>query len=156
GPEDHWLPPDNVQEYPTERIAHRVSPTNEGLFLVSALVARDLGYLSLHKLADLWEQNLLHWERYDRLHGHFYNWYDTVTLQPLRPRYVSTVDSGNLAACYLTLRQGIDELRDRPIVGAFLGEGLTDTINMVLTTGERLRLAGDPLLGSAWQRTKQT
>ncbi len=101
GAQDHWLPPDNFQEYPGEKIAHRVSPTNQGLFLISGLVARDFGYISLHHLAQLWERNLESWEKFERLHGHFYNWYDTSTLTPLYPRYVSTVDSGNLAVFFI-------------------------------------------------------
>ena len=30
GEEDNWLPPDNYQEFPQPKIAHRISPTNEG------------------------------------------------------------------------------------------------------------------------------
>ncbi|MGI8981278.1 MAG: GH36-type glycosyl hydrolase domain-containing protein [Pirellulaceae bacterium] len=151
GAEDHWLPPDNIQEYPAKKIAHRISPTNEGLFLVAGLVARDFGYLSLHDLTQLWERNLSYWERFERWHGHFYNWYDTVTLEPLFPRYVSTVDSGNLAACFLTLRQGIDELRSGPIFGAFLSQGLVDTAAMIRLDGERLPLAEQRRIEAAWR-----
>jgi cyclic beta-1,2-glucan synthetase len=151
GAEDHWLPPDNIQEYPAKKVAHRISPTNEGLFLVAGLVARDSGYTSLSGLTQLWERNLSQWEKFDRLHGHFYNWYDTVTLEPLFPRYVSTVDSGNLAACFLTLRQGIDELRSGPVFGEFLLQGLADTVTMIRLDGERLPLAEQQRIESAWQ-----
>lgn len=140
--EDHWLPPDNLQEYPSEKLAHRISPTNEGLFLVSSLTARDLGYVGGHAVVDLWERNLLHWTQLERLHGHYLNWYDTVTLQPLHPRYVSTVDSGNLMACLLTLQQGIDEFRKAPILGQTLWQGLRDTAILVEESIERLYPVG--------------
>ena len=142
GPEDHWLPPDNLQEYPTEKIAHRVSPTNEGLLLASALAARDFGFVGLGALADLWERSLASLLRLDRLNGHFYNWYDTQTLQPLLPRYVSTVDSGNLAACFLTLSQGISELRAAPVMSDRLWQGLADTIDMAEEACEGLHPRG--------------
>lgn len=141
-PEDHWLPPDNVQEYPEEKIAHRISPTNEGLFLVSALVARDFGYVGLHPLIEIWERNLEHWTKLDRLNGHFYNWYETTTLQALHPRYVSTVDSGNLAVCFLTLQQGIEALRRAPIMSAELWTGLRETIDLVEEACDKLQPRG--------------
>jgi len=152
GEKDHWLPPDNVQEYPEEKVAHRISPTNEGLYLMSALVARDFGYLSLHALVDLWERNLENWTKFDRLQGHFYNWYDTVTMEPLMPRYVSTVDSGNLAACFLTMQRGIQDLRTSPVVGSFLAEGLADSIEMIVQSGELLKLSDDRRIQVAWQQ----
>jgi len=127
---NHWLPPDNVQEYPHLRIADRLSPTNEGLFLVSVLAARDFGYLSLHPLVQWWERNLHSLCQLPRTGGHFFNWYDTQTMQPLRPRYLSTVDSGNLAASLLVMRQGIDELRHQPILDQALWNGLTDTVSV--------------------------
>ena len=128
GEKDHWLPPDNLQEYPRETIAHRVSPTNEGLLLTSALAARDFGYVGLLALADLWERSWHQWQQLEQWNGHFYNWYDTLTLRPLFPRYVSTVDSGNLMACLLTVKQGIAELRTAPVMGANLWLGLRDTL----------------------------
>lgn len=152
GEKDHWLPPDNIQEYPEEKVAHRISPTNEGLYLMSALVARDFGYLSLHDLVDLWERNLDNWTKFDRLQGHFYNWYDTVTMEPLMPRYVSTVDSGNLAACFLTMQRGIEDLRTSPVVGSFLADGLADSIEMIVQSGELLKLSEDRRVQGAWQQ----
>lgn len=123
----NWLPPDNVQEYPLRKIAYRVSPTNEGLFLASALVARDFGFVTLGDVISLWENNLRSWEQLEGLHGHPFNWYDTQTLEPLRPRYVSTVDSGNLAVCLLTVRIGLDEYLARPVFGPAQWEGLRDS-----------------------------
>jgi cyclic beta-1,2-glucan synthetase len=128
GPENNWLPPDNVQEYPGLRVANRLSPTNEGLFLVSVLAARDFGYLSLHAMLDFWERNLQSLSQLPRVGGHFFNWYDTTTMQPLRPRYLSTVDSGNLAASLMVVQQGIHELREGPISREEAWQGLADTI----------------------------
>ncbi|WP_010583409.1 GH36-type glycosyl hydrolase domain-containing protein [Schlesneria paludicola] len=151
GPRDHWLPPDNIQEYPEEKIAHRISPTNEGLYLVSGLVARDFGYLSISSLVEIWERNLAQWQTFDRYEGHFYNWYDTATLEALLPRYVSTVDSGNLAACLLTIERGVEELRRAPIVDAFLQAGVEDTVAMIIESAEQLELTADKRTHDAWQ-----
>ncbi len=95
GPRTNWLPPDNFQEYLQAKLAERISPTNEGLYLTSGLVARDFGFIGLHGLVEGWEKNLATWSNLEKFHGHFYNWYETSTLLPLRPRYISTVDSGN-------------------------------------------------------------
>lgn len=152
GARDHWLPPDNIQEYPDEKVAHRISPTNEGLFLVSGLVARDFGYTSLQSLTELWERNLTQWQQFPRQHGHFYNWYDTVTLDSLLPRYVSTVDSGNLVACLLTLQRGIEDLRHSQLLGSFLQDGLTDTIDMIVLAGEQMKLAEDRRIEGPWRQ----
>jgi cyclic beta-1,2-glucan synthetase len=127
--QSNWLPPDNVQEYPHEKIACRISPTNEGLFLLSTLVARDFGWLSLLRLIEFWEGNTWSWRQLERVHGHWLNWYDTQTLNPLPPRYVSTVDSGNLLACFLTMRAGIVDLGRAPVLGPRQLQGLRDTLD---------------------------
>jgi cyclic beta-1,2-glucan synthetase len=131
GPDDNWLPPDNFQEQSERGIAHRTSPTNEGLFLVAALAAHDFGYLAAHDLAALLERNLESWQKLDQYQGHFYNWYDTQTLKPLPPRYVSSVDSGNLMACLLTLAQGLRDLPGFPPRDARVVEGLTDGVRLI-------------------------
>ena len=136
GPEDHCLPPDNVQEHPTAVTAHRTSPTNIGLGILSTLAAYDFGYISAGDLIERTNRTLRTMETMNRHHGHFYNWYDTRTLQPLPPLYVSTVDSGNLAGLLMTFRQGILELAAHPIVGARTFEGLGD---MVLVLAEQLQ-----------------
>src|SRR4029077_3949618 len=97
GPDDHWLPPDNVQEHPAVKIAHRTSPTNMGLALLANLTAHDFGYLSTGQLVKRTTNALRTMESLERHRGHFYNWYDSQTLLPLAPLYVSSVDSGNLA-----------------------------------------------------------
>jgi cellobiose phosphorylase len=108
--QDHWLPPDNVQEAPEERIAHRTSPTNIGMGLLSTLAAHDLGYLRTNQLADRVDGALTTVESLERHEGHLLNWYDTINLAPLSPRYVSTVDSGNLAGSLLALSAGLRQL----------------------------------------------
>jgi cyclic beta-1,2-glucan synthetase len=119
GAGDHWLPPDNMQEEPVEDIAHRTSPTNIGLAMLSTLAACDLGFLDLEELVDRLGKMFDSVESLERHEGHLLNWYDTETLAPLAPRYVSTVDSGNLAGCLLVLNQGLMEHAAR---GGALGE----------------------------------
>src|SRR3546814_9473438 len=104
---DHWLPPDNIQEHPSLLVARRTSPTNVGLALLANLSAHDYGYLQGEGLVERVGRTLATLESLPRHRGHFYNWYDTETLRPLHPLYVSTVDSGNLTGHLLTLRQGL-------------------------------------------------
>ncbi|MFY9176826.1 MAG: glucoamylase family protein [Caldicoprobacterales bacterium] len=128
--EDNWLPPDNYQEEPYVGLAHRTSPTNMGMALVSILSARDLGYISTSQVLHRFKKTFDTLEKLEKWKGHFFNWYDTRTLEPLRPRYVSSVDSGNLA-CYLVLiKQGIEELLSRPLIGQEMILGLKDTIKL--------------------------
>jgi cellobiose phosphorylase len=131
GEEDHWLPPDNHQEHPVAKTAHRTSPTNIGLYLLSTLAAHDFGYLSLRELVERLRRSFDTLDRLPRHRGHFYNWYDTRTLQPLAPLYVSTVDSGNLIALLLTLRQGLLELMRGRVVPRALFDGLGDSLTLV-------------------------
>lgn len=123
--EDHWLVPDNVQEDPPA-IAHRASPTNIGLLATAHLAACDFGYLTTTETASRLERMLRTMSRLPRCRGHFYNWYDTRTLDALDPLFVSTVDSGNLAASLLTLRQGCLERLERPALETALLAGLRD------------------------------
>ena len=127
GPDDHWLPLDNVQEHPALKIAHRTSPTNMGLALLANLTAHDFGYLSTGQLVVRTSDALNSMESLERYRGHFYNWYDTQTRLPLAPRYVSTVDSGNLAGHLLTLRPGLTALIDAPILNGRWVDGVSDT-----------------------------
>ncbi|MFO7643859.1 MAG: glucoamylase family protein [Desulfosarcina sp.] len=131
GPEDHWLPPDNYQEHPNPVIAHRTSPTNMGLALVAGLSAYDFGYISAGQLLDRTSKALSTMETLERHRGHFYNWYDTQSLQPLAPKYISSVDSGNLAGHLLILRPGLLALPENKILGPHLFEGLNDTLGIV-------------------------
>jgi cyclic beta-1,2-glucan synthetase len=132
GPADHHLPPDNVQEHPVERVAHRTSPTNIGLSLLATLTARDFGYLTTTELIERTGATLDTMARMERHRGHWFNWYDTQTLQPLRPAYVSSVDSGNLAGHLLTLRAGLKGLADAQPFNDTLFGGLDDTLRLLL------------------------
>jgi cellobiose phosphorylase len=127
--EEHWLPPDNFQEIPTATLATRTSPTNLGLALLANLAAQDLGYLSVGGLLRRTTDALDSMAKLERHRGHFFNWYDTRTLQPLPPRYVSGVDSGNLAGHLLTLASGLRELADEAILPPALYPGLRDTVD---------------------------
>jgi cyclic beta-1,2-glucan synthetase len=129
--EENWLPPDNYQEEPVAKIASRTSPTNMGLALLANLSARDFGYLSLGGLIERTRNALATMRRLERHRGHFYNWYDTRSLQPLQPLYVSSVDSGNLAGHLLTLAAGLREQVDEPIVSPRMFQGLRETAQMV-------------------------
>lgn len=137
GPEDHWLPPDHFQEDPRGLVAHRTSPTNIGFLLLSTLAAYDLGYIGPDELSLRIRNTFENLRLLERNRGHFLNWYDTNSLTPLPPRYISTVDSGNLAACLLILRQGFRDIADRPIIR---WNGLVDTLDMLIATLEEAQL----------------
>ncbi len=124
---EHWLPPDNFQEYPRPVIATRTSPTNIGLALLSTLSAYDFGYVSLRHLTESLDRSLATVEKLERYRSHFYNWYDTRTLKPLPPLYVSTVDNGNLAGLLLTLHSGLLELTGQEWTATRIFAGLRDT-----------------------------
>lgn len=130
-PLDNYLPPDNFQEYPTPTIASRTSPTNIGMSLLANLSACDFGYISTEDFLQSTSNTFTTMEKLERFHGHFYNWYDTRSLAPLHPRYVSSVDSGNLAGCLLTLQAGLAELKNQPILKNSVFEGLQDTLHIL-------------------------
>ncbi|MFZ6638895.1 GH36-type glycosyl hydrolase domain-containing protein [Undibacterium sp. TC4M20W] len=134
GPEDNWLPPDNVQFQPVSVTAHRTSPTNIGLSLLANLVAYDFGYIPAGQLLQRTQDTFASLSKMERHQDHFYNWYDTKTLQPLQPLYISTVDSGNLAGHLLTLRPGLAGLTDAPICQPRLFGGLHDTYLILRNT----------------------
>ncbi|HEV3238226.1 MAG TPA: glucoamylase family protein, partial [Gemmataceae bacterium] len=144
GDEDHWLPPDNFQEDPKSMVAHRTSPTNKGLLLLSTLAAHDLGYISLTNLLTRLEKSFETLEKLDRYRGHFHNWYDTRTLKSLPPVYISTVDSGNLMACLLVLKQGLNNKRQEVIPNPAMRQGLKDTFNLVRETIHKIEPPEDP------------
>lgn len=127
GPNDNWLPPDNFQEEPLGTLAHRTSPTNIGVSLLSNLAANDFGFIAVDALLDRTARTLQTMQKLERYHGHFLNWYDTQTLNPLYPKYVSTVDSGNLSGHLLTLRAGLLELPARSLLSSGWGGTLDST-----------------------------
>jgi cyclic beta-1,2-glucan synthetase len=126
GDDDHWLPPDNLQQYPIPVIAHRTSPTNIGMCLLANLSAVDFGYSTVSQLIHRTGKTMESMSGLERFSGHFYNWYDTQTMKVLHPKYISTVDSGNLAGHLLTLRQGFLEIPNRKIIDSNVWDGLSD------------------------------
>src|SRR5687768_4194109 len=145
GAEDNWLPPDNYQEDPVPVIAHRTSPTNIGLLLLATSSARDLGYVGALELVERQELTFSTMAGLGRLHGHFFNWYDTKSLEPLMPQYISTVDSGNLAGHLIAVKQACIEFPDMSLFDHRVIEGLADTLDAI--TFEAVNL------GSSRQRT---
>src|SRR5690606_16156781 len=129
---DGWLPPDNFQESgETPQLARRTSPTNIGMGLLSTLAAHDLGYVSTASLADRLDATMTTLEGLERHAGHFLNWYDTSNRAPLRPHYVSTVDSGNLAGALIALSQGLLQIVDSPQTTDSRLAGLVDTASVL-------------------------
>ena len=129
--EDHALPPDNFQETPKPVVAHRTSPTNMGLYLLSTICARDFGWLGTLETVERLEATLATMSQMESFRGHFYNWYDTSDLHPLVPMYVSSVDSGNLAGHLLALGNSCRELMEKSSVGPRLLAGLQDTARLL-------------------------
>ena len=131
GPDDHWLPPDHYQETPLGKVAPYTSPTNIGFLMLSTLAAYDLGYIGTIGLVSRLRATFESLGRMERYRGHFLNWYDTRSLSPLLPRYVSTVDSGNLAACLCILSQASQRLQDAPVLRWSRLEGVADTFSLL-------------------------
>ncbi|MCA9132298.1 MAG: hypothetical protein KDA45_04060 [Planctomycetales bacterium] len=137
--ESQWLPPDNVQQNPLVVVAPRTSPTNIGMGLLSDLATYDFGYCSAAELVARTQRTLGTLGRMERYRGHFFNWYDTSNLEPLHPRYVSMVDSGNLAASLLVLCNGLQELTAaRPLPPRLWG-GLGDTLRVLLEVAQSVQ-----------------
>ena len=138
-PADHMLPPDNFQEEPVPALAHRTSPTNLGLYLLSAVSARDFGWMGTIEAVERLEATLATMSGLERLHGHFYNWYDTRDLRPLDPRYVSSVDSGNLAGHLIALANACREWSGLPLGPAVRLAGVGDALDLTREEAVRLR-----------------
>lgn len=133
--QENWLPPDNYQEQPEPLVAARTSPTNMGLALLANLAARDFGYLSVGALIRRTQDAFATMQRLRKYRGHFYNWYDTRTLEPLRPLYVSSVDSGNLAGHLLALGPGLEAIPSFAIFDPEVIAGLRDTLGGLTDLG---------------------
>ncbi|MEX2471638.1 MAG: glucoamylase family protein [Gemmatimonadota bacterium] len=140
-PVDHWLPPDNLQIEPDRGIAHRTSPTNIGLGILSVATAHELGHTTLSRAVATLTNTFETLERLERHRGHFLNWYDTRNLHPLAPRYVSSVDSGNLAACLVATGESLRDFERTPFPRSADVHGLADTLEV---TAEVTRAAGAP------------
>src|SRR3569623_492275 len=132
GPDDNWLPPDNFQNYPAPMLASRTSPTTIGMGFLAYQAAYDFGYLSAGEFLRRVEATFASLDKLERYRGHFYNWYDTRTLQPLRPQYVSSVDSGNLVGALITLQAALVELNTQPLLPPRSFEGLQDSLYVLL------------------------
>ncbi len=128
--DDHMLPPDNFQEDPSPVLAHRTSPTNLGLYLLSAVSARDFGWTGTIEAVERLEATLKTMGQLEQIRGHFYNWYDTRDLRPLEPHYISSVDSGNLAAHLITVANAA---REWTVAGGLPGDfasGARDALHL--------------------------
>ncbi|MCJ7823365.1 MAG: hypothetical protein MUP44_00540, partial [Anaerolineales bacterium] len=137
GPETAWLPPDNYQVSHQNQLALRTSPTNIGMWMLSALAANDFGYLTLDQMIERLTQTMSTLKKLERHEGHLLNWYSLEDQAPLKPRYVSSVDSGNFIAALWTLDQGIAESLERPILSSFALGGLQDTTEILLEELEK-------------------
>jgi cyclic beta-1,2-glucan synthetase len=152
--EEHALPPDNFQEDPEPVEAHRTSPTNLGLYLLSTIVARDFGWIGILETTERLEATLETMARLRRVRGHFCNWYDTRDLRPLEPVYVSTVDSGNLAGHLIALAQACREFIHCPPFGPEILEGVRDALQLALDSVEKAEHPHRMQIGTAVQLRK--
>ena len=150
--DNHWLIPDTVQEAPPS-VAHQISPTNLGFLLNARVAALELGYLNALEFVAATERTLSTMRRMPRYRGHFLNWYDTASLEPLEPLFVSTVDSGNLACCLWTLKQGCLQLAETWAAASSLWQGLRDHVRLALEAVEAMPSEPATLAGVAQLRT---
>ncbi|MEO8430492.1 MAG: glucoamylase family protein [Acidobacteriota bacterium] len=151
-PEHNHLPPDNFQETPVPVVARRTSPTNMGLALLSTIAANDLGWIGARDMVERLEGTMSAMASLDRFRGHLYNWYDTGTLRPLEPRYVSTVDSGNLYGALIVVRQACLERIGAPALSPNALEGLSDALAVLRHTAARVPAASVRSSGGAPRR----
>ncbi len=138
-PADNMLPPDNFQDDPTPAVAHRTSPTNIGLYLLSVASAREFGWIGTGQAIDRLEATIATIASLQHMRGHLFNWYDTRDLRPLEPRYISTVDSGNLAGHLIALANACEAWRDRPLDAARRFSGVADALDITRAECARLR-----------------
>jgi cellobiose phosphorylase len=141
GAMDHYLPPDNYQEDPANGVAHRTSPTNIGFLLLATLSARDFGYISTIEMIERIEKILSTIEKLETWKGHLYNWYDTTTLEVLRPFFISTVDSGNFIGYMITLKEGLLEYLKKPILNKEVLLGIKDTLEQTSDEENKKKIA---------------
>ena len=151
GPQSQWLPPDNSQLALRIEVARRTSPTNIGLWLNSALAARDFGYITADDFVRRCSATMETLNKLERYEGHFLNWYDLDGLKPLPPQYVSTVDSGNLIASLWVTAAGCRDIANSPVIGFFSVAGLEDCIEIL-----RTHTGNDPSLNVGLRVLRQT
>ncbi len=131
-PNNQWLPVDNHQEEPHEQTARRTSPTNIGMMLLSVMSAYDLGYIGASELSQRLRSSFASIARLTRYQGHLLNWYETQSSEPLLPRYVSTVDSGNYIGCLLALARGCEDVARAPVLRGESWKGLADSVALLV------------------------
>jgi cyclic beta-1,2-glucan synthetase len=146
-PSDNWLPPDNFQEDPKPVIAHRTSPTNMGLYLLSAVAARDFGWCGTTETVERLEATLASMAALPRFKGHFFNWYGTEDRRVLDPAYVSSVDSGNLAGHLIVLANACEEWTSAPLAPE-ARQGMMDNLRLAFESMDTMTAARD-------ERTRQ-
>lgn len=129
--ENNYLPPDNYQEAPFKGVAHRTSPTNIGMGIVANIVAVDLGYITFEDMLSRVEKIIASIKNLEKYNGHFLNWYDTKTCEPLTPKYISTVDSGNLLACLLIVKEFMIEYKKESVLTKEKIIALEDTYTII-------------------------
>ncbi len=159
GPAENWLTPDSVQQEPA-LVGHKVSPTNLGLILNARLAALEMGYSTLPEAMEGIASTMATMQRMERRHGHLLNWYDSQTLAPLPPYFISTVDNGNLAGSLWALKQGLLEFTKRPAIAPSVWRGIEDHIRLLeesaalegVDAAARDRIADLQRLASGWQR----
>ncbi len=152
---DHMLPPDNFQEDPAPALAHRTSPTNLGLYLLSVASARDFAWIGTAEAAERLDATLAAMRGLARFRGHFYNWYDTRDLRPLDPPYVSTVDSGNLAGHLITLANACREWTVLAPTPDQRLAGIADALDLARAATDQLR-DGRRTLTVPWGQLDET
>jgi len=128
--ENNYLAPDNFQEDPPNKVAHRTSPTNMGMGITSNLAAYDLGYIGIIELSEKIQKIINSMEELEKYKGHFYNWYDTISKKPLHPRYISTVDSGNLVGYLYLTSESLDEYLKKPVISQNRIYGFCDLLGI--------------------------
>ncbi len=141
-PEQNWLVPDHYQEDPVGEVATRTSPTNLGMALVGTVTAWDLGFVGTPGFISRLRKSVGGMDRLERVRGHFLNWYDTTTLEPLHPRYISTVDSGNLAASFVVTCEALREAVTRELWTGECPRGVVDTLRVARETLESRNRSG--------------
>ena len=149
---DNWLPPDNFQEDPTPVTAHRTSPTNIGLYFLSTIAAYDFSWINIGELLSRFADTFVSMHRMERYKGHFFNWYNTIDLRPLEPRYISSVDSGNLAGYLLVVAQMCRALPREKLLSDTWHEGISDTLSVLQ---EALTRAVTPSMPPVLQKVQE-
>ena len=146
---NHFICPDNLQVFPVKKVTSKTSPTNVGLQLMSTLAARDMGYICLSALVNEVEKIIETVLAMEKWHGHLYNWYDIRTLEVLRPKYISTVDSGNLAGYLITVKNGLLYAVSSPVLSKARIKGLKDCL---LLSGIDYAIPADEVSTEAWRQ----